>query len=145
MLLKEDCPYIDIGGFVVGDKEEISFLYMKSSGIIAGIPFASLVYDILQCVIEWKVDEGSFIEVKENEKHIVAVVKGKCNSILLGERVSLNILSRASGVATGANEVCQISKRMNWNGLVAGTRKTTPGFGKIEKYALIVGGCATHR
>lgn len=34
---------------------------------------------------------------------------------------------------------------MGWNGVVAGTRKTTPGFRQIEKYSLIVGGCAPHR
>ena len=36
-------------------------------------------------------------------------------------------------------------RAVGWHGEVAGTRKTTPGFGIIEKYALLVGGSSTHR
>lgn len=38
-----------------------------------------------------------------------------------------------------------IAHSYNWEGFVAGTRKTTPGFKMVEKYALIVGGACTHR
>jgi nicotinate-nucleotide pyrophosphorylase (carboxylating) len=39
----------------------------------------------------------------------------------------------------------ELAKAYGWTGLVAGTRKTTPGFRLVEKYALLVGGAATHR
>ena len=38
-----------------------------------------------------------------------------------------------------------IAKAYNWDGYIAGTRKTTPGFRIVEKYALVVGGISTHR
>lgn len=62
-----------------------------------------------------------------------------------GERISLNLLARASGIASRAYFVSQRAKKLNWTGFLAGTRKTTPGFRWIEKYALIIGGCDPHR
>lgn len=47
--------------------------------------------------------------------------------------------------ATRAREVSQAVKKVGFSGVVAGTRKTTPGFRLVEKYALIVGGCDQHR
>lgn len=35
--------------------------------------------------------------------------------------------------------------KANWNGVIAGTRKTTPGFRIVEKYSLLIGGVDTHR
>jgi len=78
-------------------------------------------------------------------KVIIGTVRGPARKILLGERTALNLLSRASGVATSADEAVQIAKNHKWHGHVAGTRKTTPGFRIVEKYALLVGGAATHR
>lgn len=72
-------------------------------------------------------------------------MRGPANALLLGERTALNTLSRASGVATGARAASELARARGWHGRVAGTRKTTPGFRVVEKYALLVGGAATHR
>jgi len=47
--------------------------------------------------------------------------------------------------ATRASQVSSKAIAAGWKGRVAGTRKTTPGFRLVEKYALLVGGCDTHR
>ena len=65
--------------------------------------------------------------------------------LLLGERTALNCMARASGIATQAKRVVSLVRAQGWQGQVAGTRKTTPGFGMVEKYALLVGGASTHR
>lgn len=147
LYLKEDCPSTDIGGFVVGDKIEVAYLYCKDNCILAGLPFAQAVFDLCELDVEWLYKEGVKIDLNEinTNKIIIAIVKGKCKNILIAERTALNILSRASGVATQSNIAVNIAKKHNWNGYVAGTRKTTPGFRNIEKYALLVGGAATHR
>lgn len=80
----------------------------------------------------------------ENKIHL-ATVTGPVSHLLRGERTALNTLSRCSGVATLSHQCKQIADSHNWKGLVAGTRKTTPGFRLVEKYGLLVGGCATHR
>ena len=75
----------------------------------------------------------------------MATVSGPARKLLLGERTALNALSRASGVATAARAAVDVARAAGWHGHVAGTRKTTPGFRIVEKYALLVGGAATHR
>ena len=143
----EDCPTTDIGGFVVGENEEVADLLCKTSGVLAGVPFAQAVFDLLELRVVWLYEEGDFIDITtaSNKKVIVAKVTGKCRNILLAERTALNILSRAAGVATQARTASDIAKQAGWKGYVAGTRKTTPGFKMVEKYALLVGGASTHR
>ena len=87
------------------------------------------------------VREGAFVEAPA----FVARVRGKARNILAGERTALNILARASGVATAARKLVDIARAAGWHGTVAGTRKVTPGFRLVEKYALLVGGASTHR
>jgi nicotinate-nucleotide pyrophosphorylase (carboxylating) len=64
---------------------------------------------------------------------------------LLGERVALNTLARCSGVATRSRELVDRLREAGYNGIVAGTRKTTPGFRLVEKYGMLVGGADAHR
>ena len=143
----EDCPTTDIGGFVVGEAVTSAELLCKTSGVLAGVPFAQAVFDHLELEVTWLFDEGAFIDIETvaNKKVLVARVTGKCRNILLAERTALNILSRAAGVATQARKAVDIAKAAGWKGYTAGTRKTTPGFKMVEKYALLVGGAATHR
>jgi nicotinate-nucleotide pyrophosphorylase (carboxylating) len=144
--LRDDCPKMDIGGYVVGDKIETASLYCKSSTVLAGVPFANEVFNQCNVTFEWLAEESQSIEISEKSpKVVVATVKGKVKDILLAERVSLNILSRASGVAAASRRAVNIKEASSWHGYVAGTRKTTPGFASVEKYALLVGGAATHR
>jgi len=145
--LRDDCPIFDIGGFVVGEKIEKATLLCKTSCILSGKPYASAVFEQLELKVTWNYDDGDIIDINNSsdKKIIIAIVEGKCKNILLAERVALNILSRSSGIATTAKEAVDIGKSMNWNGYIAGTRKTTPGFKNVEKYSLLVGGAATHR
>ncbi|XP_068747113.1 nicotinate-nucleotide pyrophosphorylase [carboxylating]-like isoform X1 [Montipora capricornis] len=139
--LAEDSPSFDYGGFVVGETEETAILLCKSRGVLAGIPFFDAIFEELGCKVEWLFPEGEQIQPATT----VAKVIGKVNKILLGERVALNCITRASGVATKARNLAKLKEERNWNGEIAGTRKTTPGFRMVEKYALLVGGVSTHR
>ncbi|POM63623.1 Nicotinate-nucleotide pyrophosphorylase [Phytophthora palmivora] len=145
--LEDDIPSFDVGGFVVGESEETALLLAKSDGVLAGVPFFTQVFHALDCRVEWLLHEGD--EVKPSSvssgKVPVARVTGKCRQLLLGERTALNILTRASGVATQARRSVEQARALGWNGHVAGTRKTTPGFRLVEKYALLVAGASTHR
>lgn len=146
--LHDDMPSFDVGGLVVGSEEKTAQLWMKSSGVLAGKPFVQKVFDILGCQVQWHDNvavEGEYKEVSSTTKLCVATVTGPVHQILRGERTALNTLSRCSGVATISREASNIAKDLGWNGWVAGTRKTTPGFRVVEKYGLLVGGAATHR
>ena len=140
----EDTPSFDYGGFVVGDASRTATLFCKSSGVLAGIPFFDEVFAQGGCSVEWFIKEGEFINTMEG-KVKVATVKGPVRRLLLGERVALNTLSRCSGVATKSRRVDELVKKAGYKGILAGTRKTTPGFRLVEKYGMLVGGVDAHR
>lgn len=129
--LAEDTPSFDWGGFVVGDGERTAHLNAKASGILAGVPFFNEVFKQLQCSVQWHFEEGQFIDVQkqggEKAKVIVATVKGSVRKLLLGERVALNTLARCSGIATASAAFLDKARKAGYKGIVAGTRKTTPG------------------
>ncbi|KAH8094804.1 nicotinate-nucleotide diphosphorylase [Cristinia sonorae] len=141
--LAEDTPSFDYGGFVVGAIEREAFLLGKgnSEAVLAGKPFFEEVFNYLGCQVEWHLEEG---ETFKPVKH-VATVRGKARYILLGERVALNMLARCSGIATKSKEVLDQARGYGYKGIIAGTRKTTPGFRLVEKYGMIVGGIDAHR
>ena len=116
----------------------------KSKGVLAGSPFFNEVFAQLGCTVEWFKSEGDEVSPESGPVH-VAKVTGPARHILLGERTALNILTRASGIATAARAAVTAAKAEGWQGEVAGTRKITPGFRLVEKYALLVGGASTHR
>jgi hypothetical protein len=105
------------------------------------------VFEAVDCKVKWLLSEGTRITPSAipSGKVIVAEVTGKCRNILIGERTALNIITRASGIATQASAAVKVARDLGWKGHVAGTRKTTPGFRIVEKYALLIAGASTHR
>lgn len=121
-------------------KSEAVFV-AKEDFILAGIPFAELVYKILDPDIIFKTyfKEGSSIK----KGNIIAKIKGNTHSILSGERVSLNILQRLSGIATLTRKY--VEKIKDTKAKILDTRKTTPCMRYMEKYAVRIGGGRNHR
>ena len=145
--LNDDMPSFDVGGLVVGTKMQSAQLYMKTASgcVFAGKPFFERVFSLLGCTVTWQEDiaiEGTQLSLHDGEttKLHLATVTGPVHAILRGERTALNILSRCSGVATAAAKAVKVARDLGWEGFVAGTRKTTPGFRVVEKYGLLVGG-----
>ncbi|WFD20421.1 nicotinate-nucleotide diphosphorylase (carboxylating) [Malassezia caprae] len=151
--LDEDCPSFDWGGFVVGDAPRTATLWCKAEGVLAGVPFVDAVFEQLQCSVQWHYAEGTYLRAGDSVpgtpagrvKIAVARVSGPTRHLLLGERVSLNTLARCSGIATASRELLEAARSAGFQGIVAGTRKTTPGFRLVEKYGMIVGGVDAHR
>lgn len=149
--LAEDTPSFDYGGFVVGAAPRTATLWGKSGGIVAGRPFVDEVFTQCGCTVEWHVKEGSHVELRGHGDHNpkgkmrVATVSGPTRGILLGERVALNTLARCSGVASMTRGMLVNLRAAGYAGVLAGTRKTTPGFRLVEKYGMLVGGADAHR
>ncbi|KAI0082421.1 nicotinate-nucleotide diphosphorylase [Panus rudis PR-1116 ss-1] len=141
--LAEDTPSFDYGGFVVGEAPREAFLLGKGNqtAVLAGKPFFDEVFKQLDCTVEWHLEEG---DTFQPVKH-VATVRGKARHILLGERVALNMLARCSGIATKSKRILDQARSYGYKGIIAGTRKTTPGFRLVEKYGMLVGGIDAHR
>lgn len=145
--LDEDTPSYDYAGFVVGDHPRTATLWGKSAGIIAGVPFFTEIFKQCGCEVEWHAAEGSYIDRPKDGsgKTKVATVTGPARGLLLAERVGLNLLARCSGIATVSRNLLLSLRSAGYQGILAGTRKTTPGFRLIEKYGMLVGGADPHR
>ncbi|KIW78800.1 nicotinate-nucleotide diphosphorylase (carboxylating) [Fonsecaea pedrosoi CBS 271.37] len=147
--LAEDTPSFDYGGFVVGEDIRTATLYQKAPGVVAGLPFVDEIFAQCGCTVEWFVKDGDFVDSSAiaagGGKVKAATVTGPTRKLLLGERVALNTLSRCSGVATASRQLLTLVRAAGYTGMVAGTRKTTPGFRLVEKYGMLVGGVDQHR
>ncbi|KAM9857673.1 nicotinate-nucleotide pyrophosphorylase [carboxylating]-like [Aulostomus maculatus] len=142
--LAEDTPNFDPAGVCVGSQEvEARLLCKTPHSILAGSPFFTAVFAEMGCTVDWVHQDGA--ETGPDAVTLTAVVRGPARCLLLGERPALNCLARASGIATRCFQLRAMAVAGGWHGEVAGTRKTTPGFRLVEKYAMLVGAVSMHR
>ncbi|KAF1928815.1 nicotinate-nucleotide diphosphorylase [Didymella exigua CBS 183.55] len=90
-------------------------------------------------------DYGGFVVGEEQSEAKLLGKSAVIRNLLLGERVALNTLARCSGVATKSNRLLTLLRKAGYQNILAGTRKTTPGFRLVEKYGMLVGGVDAHR
>ena len=113
----------------------------KEDCIIAGLDEIKKVFKKTGANTKLLIKDGDFVK----KDTIVAEINGPIRSILKGERLALNILSRMSGIASETRDLVEKCKSINKNVKIAATRKTTPGFRKYEKKAVVIGGGEAHR
>ena len=127
----------------VAIKNEISSAYWiaKSEGIFCGGSLIEAIFHKIDQTIEVHllIDDGG--QFKKGQK--LLTLKGPACSLLAGERTSLNLVMRLSGIATST---ALLVKELKGTGIhLADTRKTTPGLRILEKYAIRCGGGINHR
>ena len=142
LALNEDLyPSGDITSNLVKNSKIIKVkLISNQQAIVAGLDFAKQTFKLIDGKIRFiiKKNEGSII--KKND--LIAVIEGKAENILIGERVALNFMSHISGIATKTNQFVRL---VNKNCKVCCTRKTIPTLRIIQKYAVKLGGGTNHR
>lgn len=118
-----------------------SRLLVKEDGILAGVEVALQIFRQVDPRLQVEVFIPDASPVKKGD--VALVVSGRVQSILMAERLVLNIMQRMSGIATTTHE---------YVGLIAGTharlldtRKTTPNLRVLEKMAVRMGGGCNHR
>ena len=114
----------------------------RKSGVIAGLFAAQAVLEIAgnsAIKFDKQISEGSKVEAGQ----LIFEATGKVTDLLLAERTALNFLSRLSGIATTSSIWVEAVKGTNCT--VRDTRKTTPGWREIEKFAVRMGGATNHR
>lgn len=113
----------------------------KQDLVVAGLPLAGRVFRRVDfaLIFEPQVAEGQ--EVTPGT--VLARLTGPASGILTGERTALNFLQRLSGVATFTRQM--VSLIAGTNAALVDTRKTTPGWRALEKYAVRLGGARNHR
>ncbi|AJY77646.1 nicotinate-nucleotide pyrophosphorylase [Paenibacillus beijingensis] len=124
----------------VGSRSK-AVIHVKEEGIVAGIPVARLVFDVVDPQLAFRalVQDGEPVA----RGTVLAEVEGSTHSILTGERLALNLMQRLSGIATKTRGFVDALEGLPVR--LVDTRKTTPGHRMLEKYAVRVGGGANHR
>lgn len=117
------------------------FVVSRVDCIIAGLEEAYQIFKKTGANAILLKKDGELIS--KNEK--VAVINGPIKSILKGERLALNFITRMSSIATSTYELVIKCRKVNKNVEIAATRKTTPGFRFYEKKAVVLGGGIPHR
>jgi nicotinate-nucleotide pyrophosphorylase (carboxylating) len=113
----------------------------KASGVIAVLEAVALVYQQIDPTVTVRtyVEDGAQVSAGT----VVCEVEGATLSVLSGERTALNFLQRLSGVATLTRRY--VDAVAGTGAVILDTRKTTPGWRELEKYAVRMGGGQNHR
>jgi nicotinate-nucleotide pyrophosphorylase (carboxylating) len=137
----EDLPDITSESiFEPGDRGSARFL-VKAEGVIAGLAIVERVFRTLDATAtaELRVDDGA--RVKPGD--VVATVSASVIALLSGERTALNLMQRASGIATMTRRF--VDAVAGTGAKIYDTRKTAPGLRALDKYAVQAGGGENHR
>lgn len=123
------------------DVQNKAQLIIKDNGIIAGIELSTYIFH----AVDTDLKVNLLIKDGDNVKYgdIGLYVEGNAQSILSAERLVLNCMQRMSGIATFTNHLTEIIK--GTNAKLLDTRKTTPNFRMMEKWAVAIGGGHNHR
>ena len=126
---------------VSSKQKAIGTVHAKSGGVVAGLPVIERTFQQLDSEVTFRafVKDGDVISVGT----AIAEVEGSAKTILIGERTALNFLQRLSGIATLTSQF--VEAVADYDVKIVDTRKTTPGWRALEKYAVRVGGGNNHR
>lgn len=143
LALREDIGSGDItsAATVPDDRVANGRYYAREDAVLAGVELLPLIFEMRGGVDEIELLAKSGDSVSKD--HAVARVRGRARTLLECERVSLNFLQRLSGVATLARKY--VDTIVGTECKVLDTRKTTPGFRRLEKLAAAAGGVTNHR
>lgn len=143
LAIEEDIATGDVttDSIIPARSRAVAEMKMKADGVISGLDIARRVYERFEKDIVWdaKVKDGD--AVKKGD--IILRIEASYRCLLLGERLSLNILQRMSGIAT---ETARYFRELaGTHTQLLDTRKTAPGLRVLDKLAVKQGGGTNHR
>lgn len=141
--LDEDIGSGDASSQAVIDADDMGqgALVARQDLVVAGLPLAEAVFLQVDSTInlEGLVQDGASVRAGD----VLMNVSGRARSMLTAERTALNFLQRLSGIATLTRRYVEAVAATEV--LILDTRKTTPGYRRLEKYAVRCGGGENHR
>ena len=141
--LAEDGAHQDVTSIatVQSDRRTQARLVARQPGVVCGVDLATKTFQAMdsKCTIRIEVPDGTRVARGET----IIAVSGHARCILAAERVALNFMQRLSGVATLTRQYVDAVGELPTK--VLDTRKTTPGWRSLEKYAVRCGGGHNHR
>jgi nicotinate-nucleotide pyrophosphorylase (carboxylating) len=143
LALKDDVGEGDIttDNIVPAEIRRKAKMVAKTDGVVAGLPVAEMVFKKLDHDLIWNELTPDGSKVKKGD--VLVEFEGTYRALLTGERTALNFLQRLSGIATMSAIYADAVK--DFQTVILDTRKTLPGFNKLDKYAVKTGGANNHR
>ncbi len=145
LALQEDVGYGDITSQSIFPSAHHSQarILARENLVVCGLEVARRVFHRIDAAVkvELQTRDGS----RAGEGAALLLVEGPTISLLSAERTALNFLQRLSGIATLAGQFAAAAAATGTGVRVVDTRKTTPGWRALEKYAVRCGGCFNHR
>lgn len=149
--LKEDIGKGDITTerLVPEDYIASGTIQLKERAVLSGLQIVGWVFEELgDVLVKVLVDEGVWLDpvgLDPMAKNLMDIIsfEGDGRAILMGERVALNFIQRLSGISTYTRRF--VDKIEGTDASILDTRKTTPNFRYLEKYAVRIGGGINHR
>jgi len=141
--LEEDDAFNDLTTIatVVSDRHARGRLVARATGVVCGVPLAIEAFRQLDDKITIRIDHEDGSHVKPGDS--VLYLSGHARALLAAERVALNFMQRLSGVASITARYVDAVR--GTRAKILDTRKTTPGWRLLEKYAVRAGGGTNHR
>ncbi|HEX7979916.1 MAG TPA: carboxylating nicotinate-nucleotide diphosphorylase [Gemmatimonadaceae bacterium] len=141
--LDEDEAFNDLTTIatVVSDRHARGQLVARAEGVLCGVPLAVEAFRQLDPKVTIRVDLEDGARLKRGSN--ILYLSGHARALLAAERVALNFMQRLSGIATLTARYVDAVK--GTRAKILDTRKTTPGWRLLEKYAVRAGGGTNHR
>lgn len=141
--LDEDGAFNDLTTIatVVSDRHARGRLVSRATGTVCGVPLALEAFRLLDPKVTMRIDREDGSRVAHGDS--VIWLSGHARAILAAERVALNFMQRLSGVASLTARFVDAVR--GTRAKILDTRKTTPGWRLLEKYAVRAGGGTNHR
>ena len=141
--LDEDDAFNDVTTIatVLSDRRERAAVVSRSDGVVCGVPLAIEAFKQLDPNVTLRIDVEDGGRVRAGTP--VLFITGHARGILSAERVALNFMQRLSGVASITAKYVDVVA--GTGAQILDTRKTTPGWRRLEKYAVRCGGGRNHR
>lgn len=113
----------------------------RQPGVVAGLPGVAKTLSLVDSRLRWSphIEDGKRVE----KGTCLGTIEGPARGLLGAERILLNLLGRLSGIATLTRQYVDLMAGTNAH--IYDTRKTTPGWRRLEKYAVRCGGGRNHR
>lgn len=140
--IEEDAPRGDItSDVIIPDVGCTAVIRSERDGTVAGLAEVQLLFTHFGVTTVLKKTDGDSTVAGE----VLVKLDGPAKKVLLVERTALNIIGRMSGIASETRTLSDRIRAINQSCRLAATRKTCPGFGMLDKKAVLIGGGDPHR
>ncbi|MDD9956588.1 MAG: carboxylating nicotinate-nucleotide diphosphorylase [Anaerolineaceae bacterium] len=122
-------------------KRAMARIHARTEGVLAGLPLVARVFRELDAEVRVRLTRSDGEQVAAGE--MLCEIEGRAVTLLGAERTALNFLQHLSGIATLTRRY--VDAVAGTGATILDTRKTTPGWRRLEKYAVRMGGGSNHR